>query len=231
MQNDTSVYSQPGAVVGSTARSEFLMRVYSHVLGAVVGLITYEVILFQSGLAITLARAIAGVNWLIPLGAFMLMSWLATRFAHKSKGLGMQYLGLGLYVVAFGTLLSPMLVIAHLQFPGAIMNAAGLTILGFGILTWAVFWTRKDFSFLRPFLMFGGLVALAAIVGGAIFGYDMGLWFSLIMVVFAGGAILYDTSNILHNYPNERYVGAALQLFASVALMFWYILRIFLSRD
>ena len=43
--------------------------------------------------------------------------------------------------------------------------------------------------------------------------------------------ILYDTSNVLHHYPEDRYVAGALQLFASVALMFWYVLRIFMSRD
>jgi FtsH-binding integral membrane protein len=51
------------------------------------------------------------------------------------------------------------------------------------------------------------------------------------MVGLAGAAILYDTSNILQRYPEDRYVGAALQLFASVAMMFWYMLRIFMSRD
>ncbi len=50
-------------------------------------------------------------------------------------------------------------------------------------------------------------------------------------VAFAGAAILYDTSNVIHHYPSDRYVGAALQLFASVAMMFWYVLRLFMSRD
>ena len=50
------------------------------------------------------------------------------------------------------------------------------------------------------------------------------------MVALAGASILYDTSNVLHHYPEDRYVGAALQLFASVAMMLWYVLRIFLSR-
>jgi FtsH-binding integral membrane protein len=50
------------------------------------------------------------------------------------------------------------------------------------------------------------------------------------MVALAGGAILYDTSNVLHHYPEDRYVAAALELFASVALMLWYVLRLFLSR-
>jgi FtsH-binding integral membrane protein len=93
------------------------------------------------------------------------------------------------------------------------------------------FVTRKDFSFLRGMLMWGGVVAMLAIVGGILFGFELGTWFSVAMIGFAGAAILYDTSNVLHHFPEDRYVGAALQLFASVALMFWYVLRLFMSRD
>jgi FtsH-binding integral membrane protein len=50
------------------------------------------------------------------------------------------------------------------------------------------------------------------------------------MVALAGASILYDTSNTLHHYEEDRYVAAALELFASVALMLWYVLRLFLSR-
>ncbi len=51
-------------------------------------------------------------------------------------------------------------------------------------------------------------------------------------MALAGAAVLYDTSNVLRHYPEDRYVAASLQLFASVAVMFWYVLRIFMaSRD
>ena len=78
-------------------------------------------------------------------------------------------------------------------------------------------------------LLWGGIIALVAIVAAVIFGANLGTWFSVLMIAFAGAAILYDTSNVLHHYPEDRYVGAALQLFASIALMFWYVLRLFLA--
>jgi hypothetical protein len=106
-----------------------------------------------------------------------------------------------------------------------------VTGIGFGGLTAVAFITRKDFSFLRGVLLWAGFGALLLIVAGVIFGFELGTFFSVGMVVFAGAAILYDTSNVLHHYPEDRYVGAALALFASVALMFWYVLRIFMSRD
>jgi FtsH-binding integral membrane protein len=35
---------------------------------------------------------------------------------------------------------------------------------------------------------------------------------------------------VVHHFPEDRYVAASLQLFSSVTLMFWYVLRIFMSR-
>jgi FtsH-binding integral membrane protein len=98
------------------------------------------------------------------------------------------------------------------------------------VLTGVAWYTRKDFSFMRGILTWGGIIAIVAIVGAVIFRFELGIWFSLAMIALAGGAILYDTSNILHHYPEDRYVGAALSLFASVAMMFWYVLRLFMSR-
>jgi FtsH-binding integral membrane protein len=49
------------------------------------------------------------------------------------------------------------------------------------------------------------------------------------MVAYAGAAILYNTSNIMHEYRPDQHVAAALALFASVALLFWYILRIVMA--
>jgi len=51
------------------------------------------------------------------------------------------------------------------------------------------------------------------------------------MIGFAGAAVLYDTSNILHHYPQNKHVAGSLGLFASIALMFWYVLQLFMSRD
>ena len=126
----------------------------------------------------------------------------------------------------------PLLYIADRYAPGAISSAAWCTGAGFAALTAIAFWGGKDFSFLGTLLRWGGFCALGAIVASVIFGFELGTFFSVAMVAFAGGAILYDTSNIIHRYPETRYVSAALELFASVALMFWYVLRLFIgSRD
>lgn len=213
------------------ARATFISRTYAHLFGAILGFTAIEVVLFQTGMAEPIARALLGVNWLIVLGLFMVVGWFGTRAAHTATTPGAQYAALIAFVVAESIIFVPLLFIANLQAPGAIQSAALMTLLGFSALTGIVFVTRRDFSFLRTAVMWGGMLAILAIVGAVIFGAELGTWFSVAMVGLAGAAILYDTSNVLHHYPEDRYVGAALQLFASVALMFWYILRIFMSRD
>ncbi len=56
------------------------------------------------------------------------------------------------------------------------------------------------------------------------FGSMISLIFAFFMVALASGFILYTTSNILHHYPTDAYVAASLELFASLALLFYYIL-------
>jgi hypothetical protein len=221
---------RPVAAIGVDARARFIARTYNHLLAAIVGFALFEWILFSTGNAEPIARSLMGVNWLFVLGGFMVVSWLASRAAMSATSRSTQYAALAGFVVAQGIIFVPLLYIADEVAPGAIQSAALVTLLGFGGLTAIAFRTRKDFSFMRGFLMWGGVIALLAIVGGVVFGFELGTWFSVAMVGFAGAAILYDTSNVLHHFPEDRYVAAALQLFASVALMFWYVLRIFIGN-
>jgi FtsH-binding integral membrane protein len=215
-----------------SARAEFIARTYNHLMGAIVGFVGVELLLFGSGVAEPIARTLLGGSWLLVLGAFMIVGWIASGVAARSESLGSQYAALAGYVVAEAVIFVPLLYLADSVAPGVIQSAAVVTLLAFAGLTAIVFVTRKDFSFLRSLLMFGGVLAVVAIVGASLFGFALGTWFSVAMVGFAGGAILYDTSNVLHHYPEDRYVAAALSLFASVALLFWYVLQLFMSsRD
>ncbi len=213
-------------------RARFLACTYNHLFWAIVAFIALEIGLFMSGMAAVIARAMLGTSWLLVLGGFMLVSWLASRWAHTSSSRSMQYAGLAAMVVGQAILFVPLLFIANLYAKGAIQSAGIVSLAGFGGLTAIVLVTKRDFSFLRSLLFWGGICALVMIVAGAVFGFQLGTFFSVAMVGFAGAAILYDTSNVLHHFPEDRYVAAALELFASVALLFWYVLRLFLAaRD
>lgn len=216
-----------------TERAAFIRRTYAHLAGAILAFAGLEFFLIGSGIGALIAQAMLSVSWLLVLGAFMGVSFLANWWANSSASRPMQYLGLGLYIVADAIIFLPLLYVAQYSAGGGVILEAGIyTLALFGALTAIVFLSRKDFSFLAPILTIGGFLALGFIAASLLFGFSLGSVFALVMVAFAAGAILYDTSNILHHYRTDQHVAASLSLFASVALLFWYILRIFVSsRD
>ncbi len=229
-------YAAPYSVAAAapSERTAFIRRTYLHLAFAILAFIGVEWLLLQQPWAPALIQKMTGgMGWLLVLGAFMLVSWFAERLASSEASRSVQYLGLGIFVVAEAILFMPLLFIAafYANDPGVIMKAGVTTGFVFGGLTLAAFTTGKDFSFLRGFLMVGGFVAMGIIVVSMIFGFTLGTLFAGAMAIFASVAILYNTSNIIHHYRTDQHVSAALSLFASVALLFWYILRIFMNRD
>jgi uncharacterized protein len=230
MNPESYPQSIPVAELDDHSRGQFIARTYSNLVTAILAFTFIEVLLFKTGLAAPMATAMLGTSWLLVLGGFMVISWLARSVAHRAQSQVAQYAALLGFVVGQAIIFVPLLYIADHYAPGVIASAAGITIVAFIALTAVVFVTRKDFSFLRGILCWAGILALVAIVAGVVFGFNLGMWFSVAMVGVAGAAILYDTSKVLHHYPEDRYVAAALELFASVALLFWYVLSIFLNR-
>ena len=210
-------------------RTTFIRRTYSHLAGAVALLALFEMVVFTAVPAETMARMVGwagqGWNWLIVIGAFMLVSWIANSWALTTTSLGVQYAGLGLYVLAQGVILMPLLFIAS-QFEGAVSAAALMTTIMFVAMTLMVFVTKADFSWLGRWLWMGGFAAIGLIVLGMMFNFALGAMFVGAMIVLASGYIIYDTSNVLHHYRTDQYVAASLALFASVALLFWYVLQL-----
>ncbi len=223
-----------GAVAQATpdARAAFIRRTYGHLAGAVLAFVLLEFALFQTAIP-QLMMGLLGTSrysWMIVLGAFMGISWLAEKWARSDASIGMQYAGLGLYVVGEAVIFLPLLYVASSIAGGdVIQSAAVITLLLFTGLTFTVFITRKDFSMLGTFLSVSCFVALGIIVASILFGFSLGLLFAAFMVIVAGASILYNTSNVLLRYNTSQHVAAALSLFASVALLFWYILRILMG--
>lgn len=214
-------------------RAKFITKTYNHLLGAIFAFVLVSVYFYQSGISYAIAEWVFsfGAGWMVLMGGFIAASWAATHIAHTSQSKITQYSSLAGFIIAEAIIFAPLLLIAAQMADGLIKSAATVTLFGFAVLTAIVFYTRKDFSFLRGILMWMFGLAIVAIVSAFIFGFHLGTWFSVAMIGFAGAAILYDTSNVLHHYPEDRYVGAALQLFASVAMMFWYVLRLFMASN
>ncbi len=227
--SDNVNYLGPVSDASVEDRSDFIWKCYAHVVVAILAFAAIEVYFFSSGIAERIAAPMLN-NWLFVLGGFMLVSWGATHVAHRIESKNAQYAAFAAFIFVEALIFAPLLYIAAISQPGVIDSAAGVTILGcVGLIATAMI-TRKDFSFLRGMLTWMFFLAMAGIIGSLLFGFHLGTWFSVAMIGFAGAAVLYDTSNIMHHYPQDRYVAASMALFASIALMFWYILRLFMSR-
>jgi FtsH-binding integral membrane protein len=224
-------YPQIVADATQSERADFYKQTYLHVAMAILGFMVLESFLLKYLPTSIIEFMLGGkMLWLFIIGLFWLGSMLSNKLAFSTDR-QTQYLGLSLYIIIESLIFLPMMFIASSYGSEILLQAAIVTLSLFGGMTALVFMSSYDFSFLRTGIVVGGFIALGLIIAGAIFGFNLGLWFSVGMAVLAGGSIIYQTSQIKYNYTTDMYVGAAMQLFASVMLLFWYILRIFMRRD
>jgi FtsH-binding integral membrane protein len=213
-------------------RVAFIQRTYLHLGLAILAFVAVEYALLKSYISIVILNLAFGgrINWLIFLGLFMLVGGVANRWAQSDASPRMQYLGLGLYILAEAVIFVPlMFVAASYSTEAVIPSAAIMTLTVFGGLSAIVFILKKDFSFLRMGLTVAGMLALGLIAAAILIGFDLGVLFSVAMIGLAAGYVLYYTSNVLNHYRTDQHVAASLALFATIALMFWYILRLLLQ--
>ena len=226
---------QPVAHLEAEQRGNFLVKVYQHLAAAVVAFMLFETLLFATGAAEGIYDLVSGSGptWLLILGAFMVVNWMATSAAHDILNPSRQYAGLFGMAAGEALIFAPFLYYTfNVEGGGAttVGAAAAVTAVGFGGLSLVGLITRKDLSFMRPIMMWAGVMGMVLIFAAIFFGLELGVWFSLAMIGLAGVSILYQTQTILRRYPEDAYVGAAVQLFASVMLLFWYVLRLFSRR-
>ena len=213
----------------------FYKKTYTHLAYAVLLFVLVETLFFQIPVVLKFALSLTqGWLWLLMLGGFMFVTNYAEKMALTSHDRNKQYLALLIYVVAEAFIFIPLIFIAmSIAEDGGveILNqAAILTLSLFSGLSAIVLLTKKDFSFMKSILAIGFFIAFGLIIAVTLFGFNLGLWFSVGMVILASGSILYQTSNMVHKYSEDQYVAASLGLFASLMLLFWYILSI-LNRN
>ena len=226
------------ATVGASDRLTFLRKTYA-LLGialAMFALIAGGMMRLAPEASLAMSRwALAGPwSWLLVLGLFMVIGYLSERLAGSARSRALQYAGLALAVIAQGLLLQPLLWIALQQVGAAdamslIAQATTITLAIFAGLTLTVFVTRKDFSFLRGVLMIGSFAALGVILASAVFGFSLGAVFCGAMILLMAGYILFQTSQVMSQFPPTAHVASALMLFSTVATLFWHVLQLLLA--
>jgi FtsH-binding integral membrane protein len=217
----------------ATDRQHFIAKTYTHLALALTAFVALEALLLRiPGVRDFASTMTSGRwSWLIVLGVFMFVSNMAHRWAQSSTSIPMQYGGLALYVVAQAIIFLPLLLFAGSYHPDVIVTA-GLTTLGLFLgLSVVVHTTKFNASGMGGILTAISLGAFALIILSIVFTFSLGILFTVAMITLACAYIVYDTSNVIHRYNTNQYVAASLSLFASVALLLWYVVQFALSRE
>lgn len=211
-------------------RSAFVARVYKHVLGAIAGFVVAQMLLFATGIAGAMFNFFfsSGIAWIALLGGVAVGNWFVASAAADISSTQRQYGALagavGLQAIIFAPMLY--LAISVLQAGSLVWAAAGITAVSTALLSVIAMKTSRDLSKLRPLVMWGFGIALVGIIASVIFGFQLGIWFSVAMIALAGASILWQTQEVLYRYPIGAHVGAAVAIFGSIMTMFWYVLRL-----
>jgi FtsH-binding integral membrane protein len=218
-----------------STQKAFLVKTYSNLILAV---FVFAGTIFFSATNPIIRNAIFNL-YRLPFATLIVMAIMigvgvgASWIANNSRNISLHYIALFGYAIIEGFFFVPLII----GFLGrgasgitALTNGSILTVGVFSVLTLIVFITKPNLGFLGKFLAFGGLSALFMIVLSAIFGFNLGIWFTYTMIVLACGYILYETSEMLRLYDRKQSVACALSLFASITNLFFYILRLFGDR-
>ena len=128
-----------------------------------------------------------------------------------------------------GMAIAPLVGIVAAKSPLLVTQAFMTTAVAFVALTAYTFVSKRDFSFLKGFV-WTGLIAMIVLGLSNYFFFEsplLALSLSGVGVLLFSAFILYDTSSILRDYPNEEYIAAALTLYLDVFLLFQNLLAMF----
>src|SRR5215813_389669 len=115
MENFTSTFGNSAANALPTQRAQFIRRTYTLLALTIAAFIAVEAFLFISGAAFEFTSMVFNggrLSWLLVLGVFMVITWLANSWAVSDTSKGFQYLGLGLYILAEAIIFTPLLFVA-----------------------------------------------------------------------------------------------------------------------
>ena len=170
-----------------------------------------------------------GASLVTSLIALALLWFVVPRTANSGAGIVVVFAVTGLLGFGLGPVLNH-----YLSFTNGtqiVMLALGITGAAFTGLSGYALVSRKDFSFMRSFLMVGLMVAfIAGIVslGASLMGYHMpalALTVSAMFAFLACGVILWQTGEIV-NGGETNYILATIGLYVSIYNLFTSLLHL-----
>lgn len=231
-------YDNPFVVAEAPAelRASFYRKTYGLVAASFVAWAGLLSLIFVSGAWVPLSNLMLGsqFGWLLVLALFWGATAVGNRLAFSRASAAQQYSGLGIYIVAYALLFTPLIAVVIAQTEGNPMQilapAGGVTLALIAALTATVFMTKTDFSFLKTAVVIGSFCAMGVILMAIVFGISLGTWFAAAMIVLMAAAILWQTWQVKNQVATDQHVGAAVILFAGFMTLLWYVIQLFLSR-
>lgn len=173
--------------------------------------------------ASTLLRLPAPGLILMLVGFYGLL-FLTYRLANSPAGILATFALTGFMGYILGPLLSILLAFGA---GDVIMLALGGTALVFFCCSAYVLTTRKDMSFLSGMMMAGFVMLLVAVIANLFLHIPaLSMAISVMFILFSSGAILWETSNIIHG-GETNYIRATVSLYVSLYNIFVSLLSIF----
>lgn len=208
---------------GVEARIRFVRSVYAWLMG---GFVVAAVGAVVSPYTLSPLVALTGRFWhwalfIAQMGAIIFASAVSRRKP-------LNILAYGLFTFISGTIAGIIsFAVARTAGPQTVYLALGLTAAVFLTLTVTAFVSKKDFSFLRSFVLVGVAVMFFGSLVAAIFNLPtFSLIISGVAVIACSAKLLWDTSAMLRTGDFSDPVGFALSLFVSLYNIFISLLNI-----
>jgi len=185
-------------------------------------------LLFSAAAAgVSMAMNFPPMGIIITFVGYFGLLFLTNKFRNSALGLVFVFALTGFMGLTLGPILDYYLT-AFSNGGQIVMMALGGTGLIFVVLSGYVLVTKKDFSFLGGMLLAGILVAFIASIGAAMFSLSgLSLAVSAMFILLMSGLILFETSNIVHDYGGKaNYITATVTLYVSIYNLFLSMLSI-----
>ncbi|MCP1437443.1 modulator of FtsH protease [Erwinia persicina] len=167
--------------------------------------------------------ALPAPGLIIMLAGFYGLMFLTYRLADSPTGILAAFAFTGFLGYCLGPMLNTLL---SAGMGDVIGLALGGTALVFFCCSAYVLTTRKDMSFLGGMMMAGFVVLLVAVLANLFLQIPaLHLAISVMFVLFSSGAILWETSNIIHG-GETNYIRATVSLYVSIYNIFVSLLSI-----
>lgn len=167
--------------------------------------------------------ALPAPGFILMLAGFYGLMFLTYRLADSPTGILAAFAFTGFLGYCLGPILNSLL---SAGMGDVIGLALGGTALVFFCCSAYVLTTRKDMSFLGGMMMAGFVVLLVAVVANLFLHIPaLHMAISVMFILFSSGAILWETSNIIHG-GETNYIRATVSLYVSIYNIFVSLLSI-----